>query len=137
MRIGQPFTLVEHVTNLALWRLGLRWLRLKPLTLVWVVGLLAGQLVSVLLIAQVFQGALAVNARTDQITWRAVTMVALGLANSAGLFLSRAASARLANDAARHLRVNANLSANVRTNKQELLTVIRQSIERKRKARAS
>jgi len=91
--------------NLTLWHLGLRWLRLKPLTFVGVIGLAAGQLVSILFIAQVFQGVLALNAQIDQITGRATIMVALGLASSTGLFLSRIMGARIASNAARHLRV--------------------------------
>lgn len=91
--------------NLALLRLGLKWLNLKPLTFLAAIGLATGQLVSVLLFAQAFQGALTNDIRTDQIAWRAITMVALGLASSAGLFLSRVTSAHIANDATRHLRI--------------------------------
>jgi ABC-type multidrug transport system fused ATPase/permease subunit len=91
--------------DLTLWRLGLRWLRLKPLTLVWVVGLAAGQLVSVVLIAQLFQGALTLNTGIDQIPARSAAMFALGVASSVALFLSRVASVRISNNAARHLRV--------------------------------
>jgi len=91
--------------NPTLWRLGLRWLRLNPLTLAGVVGLATGQLVSVLLIAQVFQGVQAFNAHGDQVAGRAAMMVALGLASGAGLFFSRMLGARISNKAARNMRV--------------------------------
>jgi ABC-type multidrug transport system fused ATPase/permease subunit len=91
--------------NSTLWRLGWRWLRLKPLAFVGVIGLAIGQLISVLLISPVFQGTSAANDQTGSIIGRAAIVIVLGLTSNAGLFLSHVVSARIANNAARHLRI--------------------------------
>jgi ABC-type multidrug transport system fused ATPase/permease subunit len=91
--------------KLSLWRLGLRWLRLNPLTAIGVIGLAVGQLVCILLIAMVFQSELAASLGANQIILRAAMMITLGLSSSAGLFLSRTASAHIANKAVRNLRI--------------------------------
>ena len=91
--------------DLTLWRLGLQWLRLKPLTIVWVVGLAAGQCLSVLLIVQVFRGTMAFFTQAHPVAGRAAMMVALGVVSSAGLYFSRVVGSRIANKAARHVRI--------------------------------
>ena len=93
------------MTPLAPWRLALRWLHLSPGSLASTLALALAQLVSVCLIAFVFQGALTLNVRSDQVAWRAAALAFLGVSGSACLFMARIVSARLATNAARRLRV--------------------------------
>jgi ABC-type multidrug transport system fused ATPase/permease subunit len=91
--------------NLTLWRLAWRWLRLKPLSLIGIIALAAAQLISLLLIVQVFRDPTIAGEGAYRVLWRALTIIALGLASNGGLLLSRLIGTRLANNAARQLRI--------------------------------
>ncbi len=81
------------------------WLRLKPMHIVAVLGLAAAQLLSILLIAFVFQNALALDLQLDDVWIRAGMMVTLGVVSSLGFYLSRTVSARICNNTSSQLRV--------------------------------
>lgn len=91
------------MNRLAVWRLGMQCLG-GPLVLVPAVALAAGQLLSLLLITQVFQDTFA-SAWSGSTLWRVFGIGVLGIIGSAGIYLSRRLSARIANDGARRLRI--------------------------------
>ncbi len=86
-------------------RILLNWLRMKPIHIAAVLGLAAAQLLSILLIAHIFQSALALHLHLDDVWIRAGMMITLGVASSLGFYFSRTVSARLANNASTLLRI--------------------------------
>ncbi|MBN2083952.1 MAG: ABC transporter ATP-binding protein [Anaerolineales bacterium] len=92
--------------NATFWKWVYRQLHIRPLDLAEIAGLTAAQFASIGLIAWVFQGAVSLPPRSTSVVWRAAAMCVFAIVNAFGIYLSRTASAHIANRAAGRMRVD-------------------------------
>ena len=92
--------------DMTFWKWAFRQLHVHPFAAVEIAGLAAAQLAGIGLIAWVFQNAFSAYPQSSSTVWRAAAMGVFAIASAFGIYLSRAAGARIANHAAGRMRVD-------------------------------
>ncbi len=92
--------------DMTFWKWAFRQLHVHPFAAAEIAGLAAAQLAGIGLIAWVFQSAFSAYPQSSSTAWRAAAMCVFAIVSAFGIYLSRAAGARIANHAAGRMRVD-------------------------------